>query len=80
MVIPYITGNIFFLPSCVLVHRAFTGQIFIYFFLYSVILYIFQVTQDLLPWQAEISLPQLDPESLQLHDSTWHNLFPLCGG
>lgn len=48
------------------------------FSLYTIVLYIFQVTQNVLPWQAEISLPLLDLALLQLFRGLRHNLFPFC--
>lgn len=47
---------------------------------YTVVLYTFQVTQNVLPWQAEISLLLLDPVLLQLCRGMRHNLSPLCNG
>lgn len=48
------------------------------FSLYTIVLYIFQVTQNVFPWQAEISLPLLDLALLQLFRGSRHNLSPSC--
>ena len=50
------------------------------FCLYTFVLYVFQVTQNVLPWQAEISLALLEPVLLQLCRCMRHNLCPLYNG
>jgi len=89
MVIPYITGNICFIPACLareqlwvwfliclfgwfLIFGVFLFCFVFCFCLCSVLLYIFQVTQNLLPWQAEMSLPLLD--SILFHYAAAHGI------
>lgn len=48
------------------------------FSLYTIVLYIFQMTQNVLLWQAEISLPLLDLALIQLFRGSRHNLSLFC--